>query len=65
MRKEVSQPAMIAIVTAVVVVILALGWYIINRQPPTRTPGEAHGSVQAKPGNGAKGMAAERGVDVP
>ena len=34
MKKEISQPAAIAIAAVVAVLVLVFGFYIINREPP-------------------------------
>jgi tetrahydromethanopterin S-methyltransferase subunit D len=48
MRKEVSAPAMIAVIAVVVIVAITVGWYMINRQlePAPINPADAPTAAQ-------------------
>ena len=54
MKREVSGPAMSALLVIVVVVALSVGWFVINRPSPTVADTSAH--IQKNGARGARSM---------
>lgn len=60
MNKELSPPVTMAIIAVFIVVVIAFGWYMINRNPTVPanagTPGASNqmpGAIPGQPGGGA------------
>ena len=61
LKRELSAPAMIAAIMAVVVVAFGLGWYMINRQPTPvndRSAAQPGKETIVRPVSGVVGSAA-------
>jgi hypothetical protein len=54
MKKDVSGPAMSALLVVVVVVVISLGWYFINR--PSPTVADTSAGMQKNGARGARTM---------
>lgn len=66
MQKQVSMPVIVAAVVVIVILVLGVGWFSINREPPLR--GVENGVLRsggAAMQKGGKPIPGQRGVDVP